>query len=297
MGFQVRLVDPAKPLDAAQGTGFLIGIDGFLLTCAHVVSDEKEATVTLDGKRYLADVVKADKDADLALLKLREAPPASAAVLSFRSSARSYRLGEDVFTIGYPMSRILGHSARLTKGVVSATSGMHDDPKQIQISAEVQPGNSGGPVLDHDGQVVGVVQQTINPWGVAMSTGGALPQNVNFSLKNDVVLQFLKGASTPTFEGIRYDEGSGLDEASHAVARVQAGNVAYDDADQQGRLAVGLSYVSVWNIGYRFESFVLKAFDVDTMEPLFVAYEKGEGQEDDVIKDTLAQFRKTIESF
>ena len=115
-------------------------------------------------------------------------------------------------------------------------------------------------------------------------------------MKSTEVLEFLKGASTPTFKGVRYDEGGGLDAASHAVARVQAGNVPYD-ADQQGRLVVGLSYVSDWNIGYRFRSFVLKVFDDDTQEPLFIAYQKGQGEEDDVIKDTLAQFRKTIESF
>jgi S1-C subfamily serine protease len=62
-----------------------------------------------------------------------------------------------VYTIGYPLSRLLGSSARFTKGAIGATSGMNDNPKQIQVSAEIQPGNSGGPLFDNDGLVVGVV--------------------------------------------------------------------------------------------------------------------------------------------
>jgi serine protease Do len=298
MGLKVQLMDPEKPLDASQGTGFLIHADGFLLTCAHVVSDAREATVTLDGKRYFADVVKADKDADLALLKLRDKLPESTKVLSFRGSGRIYTMGEDVFTIGYPMSRMLGNNARMTKGLVSATTGMRDDPKQIQISAEVQPGNSGGPVLDHEGQVVGVVQETINPWRVVQSTGGALPQNINFSLKNDPVLEFVKEASAPTFAQLQYDKGGGLEAAGHAVARVQAGIVA-EDSGGRDKLVVRLSYISIWDMWYRFRLFVVSAYDFETQEPLFAA---GQGRdnmvsdEEIVIKETFAQFRKALES-
>ena len=297
-GVKVRLIDPEKPLDAPQGTGFVISGEGHLITCAHVLGTETTATVTLEGKRIIADVVKADKDADLALLKLRDPMPDSATILSFRGASHGYAMGEDAFTIGFPMSRLLGNNARMSKGVVSATAGMKDDPKQIQISAEIQPGNSGGPVLDRDGQVIGVIQQTINPWRVVQSTGGALPQNVNFSVKNDPVVEFIKGASESVYGAMLTDHGGSLEKSGHAVAKIQAGIVA-TDVDTRDKVVARLGYISMWDIWYRFRLFVLSAFDYDTQEPLFAA---GQGRdnlvsnEDVVIKDTAAQFLKGLES-
>lgn len=152
MGFKVRVMDPSKPLEASQGTGFLITAQGHLLTCAHVVEEEKTATVFLQGRRLLADVVATNKDDDLALLKLRDPAPAGAQPLGFRTEAPG--MGDDVFTIGYPLSRLLGNNARMSRGLLSATTGMRDDTKRMQVSAEVQPGNSGGPLLARDGQVI-----------------------------------------------------------------------------------------------------------------------------------------------
>lgn len=107
MGYQVRLMDPAKPLEAPQGTAFVIGAEGWMLTCAHVMGKETVGTITLNGQRLLADVVKSDTKADLALLKLREPLPTGTAVLPFRGAAKPATMGEDVFTIGYPLSRML----------------------------------------------------------------------------------------------------------------------------------------------------------------------------------------------
>lgn len=297
MGFSVRVVDPEKPIEGSQGTGFVVGVPGFLLTCAHVLDGATEATVTLNGQRLMADVVKADKDADLALLKLREALPADQPVLSFRGAARTAAMGEEVFTIGYPLSRLLGSGARMSRGLVSATNGLRDDPKQVQVSAEIQPGNSGGPLLDRDGQVLGVVAQTINPWHVAQATG-ALPQNINFAIKSAPALEFVQAASPQAHAALAFDRGGGLEQANRAVARVQAGAVA-DDAAKRSTLVVRLSYVSIWDLWYRFRFFALAAYDHETQEPLFVA---GQGRdnlvsnEDVVIKDTVAQFRKAIDS-
>jgi S1-C subfamily serine protease len=298
MGFKVRLLDPSKPIDAAQGTGFLIGADGYVLTCAHVIGDATETTVTVEGKRHFADVVKSDKEVDLALLRLRDKLPEPVVTVGFRGAAHAYSMGDDVFTIGYPLSRLLGNGERMTKGVVSATSGMRDDAKHLQISAEVQPGNSGGPLLDHEGNVIGVVQQTINPWRVASASGGALPQNINFSLKNEPVLDFIKGASQPAFDALAYDKGGGLEAAGRAVVKIQAG-IVESDSDGHDKMVVRLNYISIWDIWYRFRLFVLTAFDYETQEPLFAV---GQGRdnlvsnEDVVMSDTFGQFRKAVES-
>lgn len=297
MGFNVRLVDPEKPLEPGQGTGFLIGSDGFILTCAHVLEENKEATVTLNGTRHIADVIKADKDVDLALLKLRDKLPGATVPLSFRGRSREYSMGEDVFTIGYPLSQLLGNNARMSKGLLSATTGFRDDPKKIQVSAEIQPGNSGGPLLDHDGQIIGVIQQTMNPWFVVQATGGSLPQNISFSIKNDPILDFLKDASPSAFAEASFDKGGGLERAVSAVAKIQAGIV--EDTNRRDKMVVRLAYVSIWDVWHRFRLFVLSAFDFDTQEQLFAV---GQGRdnmisnEDVVIKDTFAQFRKALTS-
>ena len=298
MGFVIRVMDPTKPIEGAQGTAFVISAAGHLLTCAHVLGAIKEATITLDGKRYLADVLKADKDADLALLKLREPLPAGAPLISFRGSAKSAAMGEEVFTIGYPLSRILGSGARMSRGLVSAANGLRDNPKQLQVSAEIHPGNSGGPLLDREGQAVGVISQTINPWRVAQATGGALPQNINFAIKNEPTLAFLKAADAGVYGGLAFDQGGGLERANRAVARIQAG-VVTADAERRDKMVVRLNYVSMWDLWFRFRLFVLAAFDFETQEPLFAA---GQGRdsmvsnEEVVIKDTFDQFRKAIAS-
>ena len=298
MGFVVRVMDPTKPIEGTQGTAFVISAAGHLLTCAHVLGDIKEATITLDGKRYLADVLKADKDADLALLKLRELLPSGAPLVSFRGIAKNAAMGEEVFTIGYPLSRILGSGARMSRGLVSAANGLRDNPKQLQVSAEIHPGNSGGPLLDREGQAVGVISQTINPWRVAQATGGALPQNINFAIKNEPTLAFLKAADAGVYGGLAFDQGGGLERANRAVARIQAG-VVTADAERRDKMVVRLNYVSMWDLWFRFRLFVLAAFDFETQEPLFAA---GQGRdsmvsnEEVVIKDTFDQFRKAIAS-
>ncbi|MEO5844255.1 MAG: serine protease [Caldimonas sp.] len=295
MGFRVRVVDPARPLEGSQGTGFVIG-NGWLLTCAHVMGEQKEATVTLAGKRLIADVVKADAKADLALLKLREPLPEGAQPLAFRAAARTAVMGEEVSTIGYPMSRLLGNSARMTRGLLSATAGLRDDDKQVQVSAEIQPGNSGGPLLDRDGNVIGVVNKTINPAAVSRATGGALPQNINFAIKAVPVLDFVKAADAGVFAALAFDRKGALESASKGVAKVQAGVVGAD-SERNDKMVVRLTYVSHIDIWYRFRSFVLQAFDYETQEGLFVA---GQGKdnmvsnEDVVIRDTMAQFKKAV---
>jgi serine protease Do len=295
LGFHVRVLDPAKPLEASQGTGFVIGA-GWLLTCAHVMGEQKEATVTLAGQRLIADVVKADAKADLALLKLREPMPEGAQALAFRAAAKPAAMGEEVSTIGYPLSRILGNSARMTRGLLSATAGLRDDDQQVQVSAEIQPGNSGGPLLDRNGNVIGVINKTINPSAVARATGGALPQNINFAIKAVPVLDFVKAADAGAFAALAFDRSGALESASKGVAKIQAGVVGAD-SERSDKMVVRLTYVSHLDVWYRFRSFVLQAFDYETQEPLFAA---GQGRdnmvsnEDVVIRDTMAQFKEAV---
>lgn len=295
LGLKVTTLDPSKPIEAPQGTAFVISPDGWMLTCAHVLKDQKEATITLNGQRLLADVVKSDTKVDLALLKLRDPLPKDTPVLAFRQ-ARPAAMGEDVFTIGYPLSRLLGNNARMTKGLLSATSGLRDDVNELQVSAEIQPGNSGGPLLDQNGQILGIIRQTLNPGAVAQATGGALPQNVNFAVKDEPAIKFLREADADGAKALVFDRVTTLDTAAKAVAKVQAG-IVDADGTRSDKVLVKLVYSSHWDIWWRFRVFIIAAYDYETLEPLFAT---GQGRdnmisnEEVVIHDTMENFRKSL---
>jgi S1-C subfamily serine protease len=133
-----------------------------------------------------APVVATDQKNDLALLLLPSPPSALAA---FREG-RGIRLGDGVVTFGFPLRGVLASAANLTTGTVSALAGLGDDSRYIQITAPVQPGNSGGPLLDASGNVVGVVVGKLDALAIARKTGD-IPQNVNFAINASVARAFL----------------------------------------------------------------------------------------------------------
>jgi S1-C subfamily serine protease len=110
--------------------------------------------------------------------------------LAFRSGP-DLRRGEEVVTYGFPLAGLLSSGPTLTTGEVSALAGLRDNPRQFQISAPVQPGNSGGPLLDRSGNVVGVVVSKLDAQRVARSTGD-IPQNVNFAIRGTEAVDFLR---------------------------------------------------------------------------------------------------------
>jgi len=295
MGFSVREVEREKPIEGAQGTGFLISDEGDILTCAHVVGDEQTATIWIAGARYEADVLDRDKDVDIALLRTRTKITSDYLPLTFRSN-KAYRLGEGVMTIGFPMTKLLGNRARLSKGLVSSTVGLNDDPKQIQFSAEVQPGNSGGPLFDTEGVVLGVVSGTLNPWKMAQSTGGALPQNVNFAIKTDIVLGSVKSKNEAIYNKIKTNQNSTIERIESAVVKVRSGIIS-EELEKKPKLVATLDYQSIWDMWFRFRFFVISIYDFDTQDLLFRAgqgYDNMVSNENVVIKDTMAQVRKTL---
>ena len=294
MGFNVTLVNPEKPLEGAQGSGFLISQNGHVVTCAHVIGEEREATIWLGDKKYEADVVSIDKKTDLAILRTK-CPVSVGKPISFRSDTK-FSLGEEVFTIGYPMSNLLGNSARFSKGLVSSTSGLKDDPNHVQISAEIQPGSSGGPLFDKNGTVVGVVQETLNPWKMARRTGGALPQNINFAIKSFVTLEFIKTNDSNLYSTLSFDQKSSFEEVESAVVKVKSG-ILPEELEDKPKLVVMLDYESLWDVWYRFRYFALSFYDFDSQELLFRAGQVGDNlvsNEEVVIEDTFADIRKIL---
>ena len=106
-------------------------------------------------------------------------------------------LGEDVLVAGYPYGAIFSDDIKVNKGIVSGLRGMGDDTGQFQIDAAVQPGNSGGPIYDENGNIVGVVVSQLNKMKFAKATG-SMPENVNFGIKASTVRQFLNASGLPT---------------------------------------------------------------------------------------------------
>jgi TPR repeat protein len=169
-----------------SGTGFFITGDGYLVTCGHVVRDAAQIRlVTRTGIRS-AKVVQVDAANDLALLKAdgRFAPLPIAA-------SRTVALGGTVATVGFPDPGLQGFAPKLAKGEIASLSGARDDPRYFQISVPVQPGNSGGALVDEHGNVVGVVSAKLDA-SAALAASGALPENVNYAVKSSFLLSFLE---------------------------------------------------------------------------------------------------------
>jgi hypothetical protein len=120
-------------------------------------------------------------------------PPAKIAAL--RTGAE-IRPGDGVVAVGFPLTGILAEDANVTIGGVSALAGFRNDQRYLQISAPVQPGNSGGPLLDMSGNVIGIVSAKLDAARIAAATGD-IPQNVNFAIKISVLRQFLDANHVP----------------------------------------------------------------------------------------------------
>jgi len=168
------------------GTGFVINGNGYIVTNSHVVRGCASVVTVKDSEKIATKVIFDDSRNDLALLKVDKR---SKVFATFRGG-RGIRTAEDILALGYPFQSLLSDDLKITKGMVNSLAGLENDTRMMQISAPVQPGNSGGPLLDHAGNVVGVVTSRMNAVKMAKHTG-KIPQNVNFALKASLVRDML----------------------------------------------------------------------------------------------------------
>ena len=183
------LPTPAAPLEgtAAFGTGFFVSNEGHFLTCYHVIKDARGIEIiTFDRKRCTGEVIQVDPANDLALLKV---DIVSRGITLSESSGLAR--GEEVLTLGYPLIELQGQGQKATFGRINSISGMQGDIRFIQIDVPIQPGNSGGPLMNKKGDVVGIVTSTINSLSTLMTAGHA-PQNVNYAVKSDYALPLIR---------------------------------------------------------------------------------------------------------
>ncbi len=185
-----------------SGSGLIFTLQGHVLTNHHVVSGcSKFKVVTPDGEEREATLLSSDEKLDVAVLKLSQnyrdknyaTPP------KIVSSAK-VRSGQKVFTVGHPLGDLLSSEAKYNEGAVSAMSGIGDDLRVMQISVPIQPGNSGGPLANMNGEVVGLIVASVNGGDLLRQTN-ILAQNVNFAIKSDPILEFLSQQSLPITHG------------------------------------------------------------------------------------------------
>lgn len=182
---------PPAPEEAPEptigfGSGVFVTRSGHILTAAHVVQNARKVTARIGEKQFEAEVIAVDTPNDIALLKVN-AESAAAPV----KPSTDVELGNEVFTIGFPNMALQGIEPKFTEGTISSTAGIQDDPRQFQVSVQLQPGNSGGALFDENGNVVGLVVSRLDD-EKTMKITGAAPQNVNYAVKSSYALPLLE---------------------------------------------------------------------------------------------------------
>lgn len=174
---------------SSTGGGFVVA-KNMVVTNNHVVEGCPELHVRQGAYEGLATIRGSTERTDLALISTQSGLGSSAAI---RQSAA---LGEDVMVAGHPLSGLLGTDLIVTGGQVNSLAGLRNDPTLLQISAPVQPGNSGGPLVDRSGDIVGVVVSKLNVEKMSKVTGD-MAQNINFAIKPEVLRLFLDANQVP----------------------------------------------------------------------------------------------------
>jgi S1-C subfamily serine protease len=180
---------PASVPAVSTGTGFAIHNPTTLITAFHVIEGARSIEVMCAASQQAAaSIERVDPANDLALLKLSMPAPAHLALAPDNSAT----LGQKVFTIGFPVPGLLGTEAKYADGTISSLSGISDAANLLQVTVPSQPGNSGGPLADESGRLVGVMTSTAAVQGFFRRTG-TLPQNINWAVRSEYVRPLLSG--------------------------------------------------------------------------------------------------------
>ena len=171
VSYNNRIAEEKRNHEAAQreaeskpqewsGTGFALN-KGYVVTNYHVVEDAKSIIISgINGDftiEYTASVVATDKVVDLAIIKINDSRFKGLGPLPYAINMQQAEVGDDVFVLGYPLTQTMGEEIKLTNGIVSSRTGFQGDPSLYQMSVPIQPGNSGGPMFNNKGNVVGIV--------------------------------------------------------------------------------------------------------------------------------------------
>jgi hypothetical protein len=295
VGDEARQEAPSR----STGTGFFVSEDGIVLTNAHVVDQASELAVLLrDGRNEAAELLSIDRLNDIAVLRV---PTVRGQVKALSlGTSDDLDLGDPIHVIGYPLSSIIGTEPRVTQGIVSAKTGIQDSPNHFQISASIQPGNSGGPVLDKDFRVVGIATYRLNDLAVAQRTG-SLPQNVNFAVDIDYASLLLR-----EFPSESDQSPESLSEAASSTVLVIAGPVAPDSTSSPQsadsalkEILVNFGYEAYWDaIHYTLRYLTIDFVDASSGDVIATASFRGasigsaDGITRNVVREALERFEQ-----
>jgi len=219
-----------RAASARRATGFFVTPAGHLITARHAVEKAARVEVIQNERTYAAKVILQDEATDVAILKVEgnEFP-----CLPLVSSA-AVKAGDFVFTMGFPQVQVQGSEAKFTEGSISALSGLGNSPRFFQISVPVQPGNSGGPLLNEKGEVVGMIVSRLDDV-VALVRTGAVPQTVNYALKSSFIMPLIE--SVPDLAE-KLPKGSAAKDRSTAIENARKAVVLIvgysDGSDPEG---------------------------------------------------------------
>ena len=170
----------------SSGTGFFVNKDGYAVTNYHVIENMKRIRMSIKEKEFEAVLVATDKVNDLAILKTNQVNHNF-----FKLSKDDAERLDEVTAVGYGFGKSMSDEIKTTRGVVSALSGLGNNYSHLQIDAAIQPGNSGGPVINSNGDVIGVAVAKADAIAVFNYTG-TLAEGVSFAIKTSTLKQFLK---------------------------------------------------------------------------------------------------------
>lgn len=168
----------------SSATAFAITSDGYLVTNYHVVEDSDSIIVKgINGnfeKEYLAEMIIADKNNDLAIIKIKDNSFNKIEKIPFTINVNTSDVGENIFVLGFPLTNSMGKEIKLTNGIISSKTGFQGDITLYQISAPIHPGNSGGPLFDSKGNLIGIVN--------AKHSGA---ENVSYAIKSIYLINLI----------------------------------------------------------------------------------------------------------
>jgi S1-C subfamily serine protease len=171
--------------EASSGSGFAVSFAGHFVTNYHVIDSCDEVQINQDGERKSTIVITRDEVNDLALIKTDLTPRAILSV-----SNNNPQLLSEIYAAGFPYGNSLSTSLKVTRGIVSSLVGLGNNSSEFQIDAAIQPGNSGGPIVDSRGNLIGVAVASLDQQAI-LERFGSIPQNTNFGIKSNVLANLL----------------------------------------------------------------------------------------------------------
>lgn len=177
---------PAQAPKGKPGVKYNTGT-GIMVTCYHTVKEAKNISIWHEAsqKSYKAHVLKFDKDNDIAILKVDNLSSKPVPL----AAAFAERRGEEVLTLGYPIVDVQGFEQKASFGRVNAHKGYKDDARFAQVDVPIHPGNSGGPLFNNKGEVVGIIAASLGR--KTLEATGTIPQNVSYVVKVDYLWPLL----------------------------------------------------------------------------------------------------------